>query len=154
MYRVYTWKGSFNVIKEFFISGIGYGTSAFQNIYPQYAYAGIEAAEHSHNLFLQIFIGMGIVGLIAFAIVMLLFTQMNFEHIKNSKDKSAGLIAIASFCAIFAALVYGLFDHTWYSYRIFFLFWSVIAISTACMRVTRNEERKQSNDEVTKLFDM
>ena len=154
MYRIYTWKGSFNVIKEFFMGGIGYGSSAFQTIYPQYAYAGIEAAEHSHNLFLQIFIGMGVVGLIAFVAVIFLFTQMNFEHIKKSKDKSAALVSIACFCAIFAALVFGLFDHTWYSYRIFFLFWAVIAISTACVRVTQNEERKQGIDEVTKLFEI
>ena len=154
LYRVYTWKGTLNVVKEFFVSGIGYGTTAFQTIYPQYAYAGIEAAEHSHNLFLQILVGTGVIGLIAFGIIMLLFTQMNLEYIKNSKNTVLKLIVISAFCAILAALLFGLFDFTWYSYRMFFLFWSVVAIAVASVRISRDEERKHSVEDETKLFDV
>ncbi|MBQ8848917.1 MAG: O-antigen ligase family protein [Clostridia bacterium] len=154
MYRVYTWRGTLNMIKEYFMGGIGYGSTAFQNIYPQYAYAGIEAAEHSHSLFLQILVGTGIIGLIAFALIIFLFTQMNFEYIKNSKDMSGKLIVTAAFCAILASLLFGMFDLTWYSYRIFFLFWAVMAIASACVRVGRDEERRHSTDEMADFFDI
>ena len=153
MYRVYTWKGCFNVIRDFFIGGIGYGTNAFQNIYPQYAYAGIEAAEHSHNLFLQIFIGTGIIGIVTFAIIMFLFTQMNLEHIRDSKDMAGKLIIISAFCAVMSSLLFGMFDYTWYSYRVFFMFWTVIAIACACVRVGKDDERRHSVDALTKLYD-
>lgn len=153
LYRVYTWKGSFRVIKDFFVGGIGYGTNAFQNIYPQYAYAGIEAAEHSHNLFLQIFIGTGIIGIVAFVIIMFLFTQMNLEHIRDSKDTVGKLVIISAFSAVMSSLLFGMFDYTWYSYRVFFMFWSVIAIACACVRIGKDEERRHSVDTFSKLYD-
>ena len=79
-YRVYTWRGTLRAIKDYFFSGIGYGSSAYAEIYPQYAYAGIEAAEHSHSLFLQILLGLGIFGLLVFMVVLFLFAQKNFEY--------------------------------------------------------------------------
>lgn len=154
MYRVYTWKGSLRVVGEYLFSGIGYGTSAYQTIYPQYAYAGIESAEHSHSLFLQLIIGTGIIGIVAFAIILILFTQMNLEHIKDSKDLGGRLITTAALCAVIAALVFGLFDYTWYNYRIFFLFWAVVAIASACVRVGRDEKRRHGEDTLLKQFDV
>jgi O-antigen ligase len=144
LYRVYTWKGSLRLIDDHLFSGIGYGTNAYQEMYPQYAYAGIEAAEHSHSLILQILVGTGIIGLVAFVTVMFLFTQMNLEHIRDTKDASGRLIANSAFCSIIAALIFGLFDFTWYNYRIFFLFWVIVAISCACIRVCNDEVRRHS----------
>ena len=154
MYRVYTWKGSLRILGDHFYSGIGYGLNAYQEIYPQYAYAGIESAEHSHSLFLQIMIGTGIVGLIAFAIVLLLLAQMNLEYIKDTKDSSGRLAVIAAFCSVIASLVFGLFDYTWYNYRIFFIFWAVIAIASACVRIGREEERRRTGGMTSKLYDI
>ncbi len=148
MYRVYTWRGTVNAIADHFMGGIGYGPTAFQNIYPQYAYAGIEAAEHSHNLFLQILLGLGISGLVVFALVIFLFMQMNLEYIKTSKDVSQKLIVAAAICSVLSTLLFGVFDYVWYSYRIFFLFWAVIAIACACVRVGKNEARRHTADVV------
>ena len=154
LYRVYTWKGSIRIVGDYFFSGIGYGEHAYQAIYPQYAYAGIESAQHSHSLPLQIIIGTGIIGLVAFAIIIFLFAQMNFEHIRDTKDISGKLIVSAALCSIAAALVFGLFDYTWYSYRIFFMFWVVLAIACARVRVGNDEERRHSVDTLSKQFDI
>lgn len=142
MYRVYTWKGTLRVIKEYFVGGIGYGTTAYREIYPQYAYAGIEAAEHSHNLFLQILLGMGIGGLLIFLAILLFSAQMNFEYLKKSADADNKLRVSAAMCAIFSFMLMGLFDFTWYNYRVFFLFWCVLAFACACIRVGNEEERR------------
>ena len=144
LYRVYTWRGSMEVVRDYFWSGIGYGTSAYQEIYPMYAYAGIEAAQHSHNLFLQILLGVGIGGLLLFLTAMFLFAQMNLEYIKNTKDAKSRLMVISAVCAIAATLVMGLFDFVWYNYRIFFLFWAVLALGCACVRIGMNEQRRHA----------
>lgn len=143
MYRVYTWKGTLECIKDNILGGIGYGPSAFQTIYPQYAYAGMESAEHSHSLFLQILLGMGIVGLIVFGVIIFLYAQMNFEYIKNSNDISGRLTMIACLCAVLGLLIFGLFDYSWYSYRVFFLFWTIMGLACAYVRVNKNEMRKK-----------
>lgn len=147
-YRVHTWKGSWELIKEYFMSGIGYGSSAFQNVYPQFAYAGIEAAEHSHSLYLQIFIGLGIGGVLSFFCILFLAAQMNFEYLKQSQNVRAKSFVIASMCAIVGALVMGLFDFIWYNYRMFFLFWAILGLACACIRVGRAEESRQNYHEL------
>jgi hypothetical protein len=116
---------------------IGLGSSAFEKVYPKYAHAGIEAAEHSHNLFLQIAVMMGIFGLVAFLIVLLLFTQKNMEYFRDVKDSSASSgVAISAFCSAVAALCMGMFDYIWYNNRIFFLFWAVVGLSCAAVRIS------------------
>ena len=67
---------------------------------------------------------------------------MNFEYIKTSKDVSQKLIVAAAVCSVMSTLLFGVFDYVWYSYRIFFLFWAVIAIAAACVRVGKEEARR------------
>lgn len=143
-YRVYTWRGSLRAVKDYFWGGAGYGLSVYSEIYPEYAYAGIEAAEHSHNLFVQILFGLGIFGLVIFLAVLFLYAQKNFEYFRNSQDKTVKLMASAAFCAVVGALVVGMFDYIWYNNRIFFMFWTVMALGCAYIRTAVSEsERKQ-----------
>lgn len=145
-YRVYTWRGSLNAIRENLFSGYGYGSRAFAEIYPQYAYAGMEGAEHSHSLFLQILFGVGIFGLLIFAVFIFLFAQKNFEHIKNGSKDNIQKMSSAAFCSVIAALVMGLFDNIWYNYRILFLFWIVAGISCAYVRLGDREKKRDYVD--------
>lgn len=141
-YRVYTWKGATRAALDNFLGGVGYGNAAFSTIYPQYAYAGIEAAEHSHSLFLQIWIGMGIVGLLVFGLVIFFVSQKNFEYFRDPESHVSACTAGAAFSAFAAAMVMGLFDHIWYNYRVFFLFWAVVGISTAIIRVGNTKSKR------------
>ncbi len=143
-YRIYTWKGTLEAIKSYFFSGIGFGTEAFQNVYPRYAYSGIEAAEHSHSLFLQIFISLGIVGVILFGIILFFGFQKFFEYVKNPESRSSKIYMIAVIASILAAIVMGIFDYIWYNYRVLYVFWIVIAIGCAFVRVGNYEtDRKK-----------
>ena len=109
-----------------------------------YAYAGIEAAQHSHNLLLQILLGVGFGGLLLFLTVIFLSAQMKLEYIKNTKDAASRLTVISSVCAIAATLIMGLFDFVWYNYRVFFLFWAVLALGCSCVRIGLDEQRRHS----------
>ena len=142
-YRVYTWRGTIAAIKDYFVGGAGYGNLAYSEIYPQYAYAGIEAAEHSHNLFLQIFFGLGVFGLLIFLTLIFLFFQKNLEFLSFTHDKNLKVFVSASFAAICGALIMGMFDYIWYNYRVFFVFWVVFAISCAYIRYGNREAERQ-----------
>lgn len=144
-YRIYTWQGTIEAIKEYYLSGIGYGTSAFQSIYPTFAYSGMESAEHSHSLILQILISMGICGLLVFGIIIFMSLQKGFEYTKKPENNSSKLYVAASISAIISALVMGAFDYIWYNYRVFYLFWIVLAIGCAFVRVGNYEQiRKEA----------
>ncbi len=142
MYRIYTWRGSGNMIKDYFWGGIGYGTDAFSQVYPMYAYAGIETAVHSHSLYLQILISMGVVGILCFALIVLFYSQKCLEYLKHPVSKDSFLMTSASLAAFVALLIMGMFDYVWYNYRVFFVFWTVMAFGVACVRIGKNEQSR------------
>ncbi len=146
LYRVYTWLGSLRLIKDHLWSGIGYGTQAFEELYPSYSYAGIEGAVHSHSLYLQIIISMGIGGILCFIFLVFLFTQKSFEYVKSPCDADTRGIVTASFVAVLGLLVMGLFDYVWYNYTVFFAFWVAMAIGAAAVKIGNREKERTNCD--------
>lgn len=143
-YRVSIWRASLRMIGDFFTSGIGVGESAFRQVYPLYSLSGIEAAPHSHNLFLQIQIELGLVGLLLFLCVLFLFAQSCFAYNGSSADRNSRIMAMGGFGGILAALAQGMTDYIWYNYRVFFVFWFVLALTSAYIRVGRTESSRNT----------
>ncbi len=141
-YRLYTWRGTLDAISDYFVSGVGYGVETYQEVYPGYAYAGMTSAEHSHSLFLQILFSMGIFALIVFLFIVLLFVQRNLENIKLSSDQTARMMIAAALCSGIALLIMGIFDYVWYQYRIFFLFWIILGLTSALARIEHRERER------------
>lgn len=144
-YRIYTWLGSMRVAQDNFIGGIGYGLGSFSEVYPSYAYAGIEAAEHSHSLYLQVIISMGIGGLLTLAVICFLHFQKCSEYIQKPENKASKFFVSASVMAIMAGLIMGIFDYVWYNYRVFYIFWIVLAIGCAFVRIGNNEAIRRAD---------
>lgn len=139
LYRMYTWRGSLKMAKEYLWGGVGYGTEAFAQLYPVYAYAGIESSPHSHSLYLQILLSMGIGALLCFSLIVLFYAQKNLEYIKAPASRDGMLISAASLAAVLSLLIMGIFDYIWYNYRIFWIFWVALAIGVACVRIGQRE---------------
>jgi O-antigen ligase len=137
-YRVNIWRGSIDMIRDFFWGGIGAGKT-FTLVYPSYTLAGIESAPHSHNLYLQITIELGIFGLLAFLAVVFLLAQNSFSFF-SVKEKPGNaiedsrFICAAGFAGIVAILAQGMTDYVWYNYRIFLIFWLVLGLTVASRR--------------------
>lgn len=136
-YRVYTWKGVSRMLSDVWFSGIGVGPAAFEQIYPLYAYAGIEVTPHAHNLAMEVLTELGISGFVMLAIVIVLFAQNCFTFIRNTTGQQRMTVA-AGLCGIISALVMGLADNIWYNYRVFFAFWSLIALTVAYINAHRS----------------
>ena len=152
-YRVYTWKGVIRMLKQVWSSGIGIGQAAFEQMYPIFAYAGTEAAPHAHNLIMQITVELGISGTVIFIVLMFFFFQNCFEFIKNSSGEDRLLVG-AGMSGILAALVMGLFDHIWYNYRVFFMFWIVVGLTVSYIsscRVERDVHHAKMNKDFAEI---
>lgn len=138
-YRVNIWRGSLNMIRECFWGGIGTSREAFTIVYPRFTLAGIESAPHSHNLYLQIIIELGIFGLIVFLAVIFFMTQYCFsffaaEKMPGHDYEGMRLICAAGLSGTAAILAQGMTDYIWYNYRIFLIFWLVIGLAVAAAR--------------------
>ena len=150
-YRVNIWKAVVKMIRDTFFSGIGVGEGAFSRIYPLYALSGIESAPHSHNLYLQITVETGAIGLAAFIIAMFLIIKQCLSSYRRvyegSRDgtvydfgqKKFSFLTVGAVCGIIAFLVMGMTDYVWYNYRVFLLFWLVCGFAVASCKAIENE---------------
>ncbi len=144
IYRFNSWQGVLAMIKDNFLWGIGVGESAFKAVYEKYALMGTETLMHSHSLFLQILLELGIFGIIIFAVAIFMFMQKGFAGIKDrnrdSKSRTTIAAGIASICG---ALVMGITDHIWYNYRVFLIFWIVMALVVSLGKINEKQKIKQ-----------
>ncbi len=134
-YRVGIWIGSLRMIKDFWPIGIGLGSEVFIFIFQKYALSASYAL-HSHNFYLQILIDLGIAGFILILCVIFSFYKNLLANNKFLTDNFVKTFKI-SLCAGFTGyLIQGLADNVWYNYRIFFLFWIIIASSSVCFNLS------------------
>lgn len=193
-YRVYIWRASVDMIADNIFTGIGIGEGAWSRVYPMYTYMGIEAAPHSHNLYLQIWLELGVFGLISLLLILFLLYQSGFTLFsqltgnstltnpdisadilkKNIEDGSSDvgrdstrsktqlrISTLGPMCGIFAVLVQGLTDYSWYNYRLFLAFWLVLGLASAYIRDGRRKIRaeidynfEEDKDESNVSFDV
>ena len=139
-YRVYIWMGTIAMLRDFWVSGIGMGAEAFKAVYPYYSYNGI-VAPHSHNLFLQILVESGIVGILVFAMILLFFLKkmMTGYQVGGGKGKFLSVMMTAIAAGVCGFLVQGMFDNCFYNYRVMLVFWQVLGLAMACINVAKEE---------------
>ena len=135
-YRVYIWLGTLAMLKDYWFSGIGMGITSFNTVYPIYSYNNV-TTPHSHNLFLQIVVEYGIVGLIIFAGVMYNFYKETIISVFKNKN----VITMGFISGVSGFMIESLFDHTWYNYRVVLIFWIVIALGILSTRFSIKEEK-------------
>lgn len=146
-YRVNIWRGAMHMAYDHIFTGIGVGEGAWREIYPDYTLPGIEAAPHSHNLFIQITLETGIFGILIFFIILFLLAKLAFTLFSRlgSTDKgdleknfiqSSKLAVAGPLCGLFAVLIQGLTDNSWYNYRVYLMFWLMIGLIPAFVKST------------------
>lgn len=141
-YRVSIWKASLGIIRDHFFTGIGVGEDAFSKVYGMYTLTGIESAPHSHNLFLQITIELGAVGLIVFLVCIFFTFQAGLSFCSGKGDRGLRIITAGAMSGLLAVLVQGLTDYVWYNYRVFFIFWVMAGIIIAARRADEKIPQK------------
>ncbi len=134
-YRIEIWKNAIKMSKIYGIKGLGYGYQSFHEYYAHYKIPGFNAT-HSHNLFLQILLESGIVGLILWLYIVLSTLFYNVVRIlKNSLIvKYKEWISLVILLAI---MIHGIIDYTLFDYRINFQFWLAIALTAQGMRTNK-----------------
>ena len=126
-YRWSIYMGSLAMLKDYWFSGVGPGTEAFNQVYPAYAYHST-TAQHSHNLFLQLTSDTGIFGLLMFCLVVFSFFRTSFTALRGEKDWESRVFIITGISAIAGFMVQSMTDYTFYNYRVMLLFWAVLGL--------------------------
>lgn len=143
-YRVSIWRGTIDMIKDYWYRPIGQGTTAFNSIYPLYSFSGV-GAQHTHNLFLQLTIETGIVGIILFIGIIFKFFQSLLSAISKVKDNAYRFYMIGFVSGMSGFVLQSLFDNTWYNNKIILIFWIYIALALITKNLSSAEVSSEEN---------
>jgi O-antigen ligase len=145
LYRLNLWKGVQSMLGDYWLTGVGVGENAFCTVYSRYALPGIESAMHSHSLYLGILCALGVVGLAVFAAALLLWLRRALEYYRFGEWKDARLTVLGGVAGVLALLIMGLFDDVFYNYRIFFMFWAIMGLVSAQLRIGERRTERATN---------
>ena len=132
-YRVSIWLGTLDMLKHYWLCGIGPGDEAFNRVYPAFSYNSINAP-HSHNLFLQLVCDAGITALAVFLILIFVYFRMMCAALHREKDWTSRMYQTAFTGGVCGFLVQAMTDYSFYNYRVLFIFWAYLALGALAAR--------------------
>jgi O-antigen ligase len=137
-YRLSIWTASLRIIADYWVSGIGPGLPTFAMVYPYFSLAA-GMAYHSHNLFLQLVVEMGIMGLAAFLWMMWVFIRVGLQSWRKIQDPYLKNLLIGLIAGMAGFLLQGMTDYVWYSPRIILTFWLMLGLMSALVRQAQRQ---------------
>ncbi|MGD0153001.1 MAG: O-antigen ligase family protein [Thermacetogeniaceae bacterium] len=152
-YRVQIWQVAAHMIRDFWFSGVGPGSAAFQLVYNRfYAIYGMTAF-HVHNLYLEMLVEYGVFGSLIFLWLLLSYFAYSLKRVLARPGAgTAGftkVAAIAGLASMASYLFMGLTEDCWYSFKLVFLFWFLLSMTISSARLLARE--KDTTGAVTRV---
>ncbi len=135
-YRVKIYQTVIPMFLEYWKAGIGLGTDVFMGICRNYYQYTSKVPPHSHNLFLQIWIEMGLMGIVSFIWFIGRLIKKCILNLSNKADANINNILIAGICSVIGVLVMGFAEYIWYYPRVMLIFWVAVAIVLAALSIS------------------
>jgi putative inorganic carbon (HCO3(-)) transporter len=127
-YRANVWAAVVNMIGDTWPIGIGPGNDVFKRIYPLYMFSGFEALG-AYNIFLEVFVELGILGIGAFLWLLLAHMARQVWGVCQQWADGRSWMMAACLAATVAIMVHGLVDTVFYRPQVSILFWLVLAMT-------------------------
>lgn len=139
-YRFHIYKATFQLLKVYWLQGVGLGSNVLHNAFKQFPsmYNGAYPV-HSHCLYLQIWAETGIFGLLTF-LGAVIHQGKNAVKACCSADRRIKLVIGAAVSAICGILVMGLVEYVWFYTRSLYLFWFIFAVAISGIKIARSTE--------------
>jgi putative inorganic carbon (HCO3(-)) transporter len=116
--RLELYRNSLWLIRDFLFTGIGLG-DVFAMVYSRYALLiQVPFLTYSHNLFLEIWLGQGLLGLLSFLsliAVFYLFVGRVLNHLAKMEERAPSAVFQGCWLGVTATLIHGLFDARQYA---------------------------------------
>ena len=128
--RFSLFKAGLDVIVRHPLSGAGLGTAAVQRYVKLLnLYHARTPFVHSHNIYLQVWAELGILGFTGFVGSILWGIKRAAHTVRHCADGAARIITCAACAALCGAMVCGLADYLWNYPRVMCIFWFVFAMA-------------------------
>ena len=131
--RLCIWQASRGMIRDNLV--IGVGLSGFPKVYPDYATCESHPFQYPHNIFLNFWVEVGLVGLMAFLWLSYIYWKVLVKYKKN-------FVVVGLLGAIVYIFVHGIVDVPYFKNDLSSQFWVFLAL-VSWFAVSR--ERKKEN---------
>ena len=117
--------------------GIGLGEENFKAIFQT-------SEGYFDNAIIQALLEYGIIVFIGILVFAVMLIRLTFSYCLKAKNQYRKINCCASFCAVTGLTLAGVANYTWHDKRIFLMFWILIALSFAYIRIEREENTHES----------
>lgn len=138
-YRLYIWDSCVRMIKDYGIKGLGLGPESFRAVYPGYSSPVAITAPHSHMLYMEIVLEMGLMGALSF-FAYIIATIKKTAGSMRIMDKELKSYAIAGISALSGIAFVCCAEYIWFYPRVMFAFWIVPGLMLATARISKKGE--------------
>lgn len=153
MFRIYIWSGASGIARDYLATGIGLGPNSFAEIYPAYAHPMAEVgAPHSHMVYLELIIEMGILGFVSFMWYMFRLWKDSACALLKSKNKIARLTLCACVGSLVGIAATFAVEYVWYYPRTLFAYFILAGIATAAIRIVDRANGKKLRDSEGNIY--
>lgn len=137
--RVPLFQAATELIGQRPIQGAGLGTSAVRLAISELnTYHGKAAFVHAHNLYLQLWLETGILGLASFVAAMLSGIKAATHAVRGDDcPRQVKLVTLTAMAAILGTLVSSVADYIWNYPRVMVIFWFVFALMLAGIKLAK-----------------
>ncbi|MCL2564597.1 MAG: O-antigen ligase family protein [Defluviitaleaceae bacterium] len=140
IYRLRIWEGTFRMLENYWVQGIGMGPSAFISIYRGYAHPSAWNAMHAHNMFLNILAHSGIGALLAFLAYLLRLFKYSISSYIAVFDRELKIYLAAGLASLTAFVVFGMSEYVWFYPRVMLVFWLMSGLILAMVHINDSGE--------------
>lgn len=133
-FRFNVYQSSFEMFKDNWLLGIGVGNKNFREIYGLYMKTGFDALS-AYNIYLEIAVESGIFALIAYLGFLITLIKDAIKFILKSTDTNAVIFTATALISICAVSIHGLVDTVFFRPQIQFVFWTMVAIARAFIKL-------------------
>ena len=136
MYRIYIWNAVLDMLGDYGLIGIGLGPGNFRPVYLLYCVEYAEPAPHAHMLYLEVWIEMGLLGIVSYLTYYLTIVRNAVANLAQA-SKPVRMTLIAGVSSLTGIAFLASAEYIWYYPRVLFCFFILTGIMAACVSMTK-----------------
>lgn len=139
MYRIYIWSSVLQMLGTYGLTGIGLGPGNFIPLYANFSSIQASVAYHSHMLYLEVWLEMGLLGIISFLGMYLGVIRRAIKAMDRA-DSMVRNVLIAAISSLVGVSFVGAAEYIWFYPRILFAFFILIGVTLAAIKLAEQSE--------------
>lgn len=145
-YRIKIIQTSLPMLKDYALTGVGLGSRVFMDIVDNYKLYSSKVPVHTHVLYLQIWVEMGIMGILSFVWFLFRTVKSSILDILEKSNMYFTNVLIAGVSSLLGISAMAAVEYVWYYPRVMLFFWVDIAIILSVLGIIRIRKNKLSEN--------